>query len=515
LVSKNFGFRCVRTAKIVPLADGLPAPESPQRAPLATQAGRNPTAGAPVLRRAASGSDQCKVLIENVTLTPRDAKTATITFDISWKDSWRDKNNHDAAWVFFKDRADNKSEWQHVRLAADKMLNPTGYGQAQGGTPLDLIVPDGDDGFTGLFVRRAAAGEGLLSASRVTAVCDLAADKGLPKDLKGVGLLAFGIPMVYVPEGHFSLGSGGLELGGFYQCTDGSQHTQPYRVTGPGAIATGRQAGKLWARKHGGPLEDGGEIPASFPNGYAAFYCMKQHITPDQYAAFLNALSAEQADQRYAGSERCVHSVITYSGSNGHVKKSAAGAYAGGGGGARAGAGCFGLSWLDGASFAAWAGLRPMTELELEKVVRGTREPVPDEVGPSYWGLGGFNGWDWDALKGDPQCERPVTVSNTAGRRFKGTHGRGTTNLPADWPQTDAVGAGLRMTYYSLTGLELVRARVADPAFSTKSYPVSLDGLDLPRSRLSDRLLAAVADPERLWSHKWRGVRTAPRGIGP
>jgi hypothetical protein len=206
--------------------------------------------------------------------------------------------------------------------------------------------------------------------------------------------------------------------------------------------------------------------------------------------------------------------VITYSGSNGHVKKPPTGGYAGSGGGPRAGAGCFGLSWLDGASFAAWAGLRPMTELELEKVVRGTRDPVPDEVGPSYWGIGGFNGWDWDALKGDPQCERPVTVSDAAGRRFKGTHGRGTTNLPADWPQADAVGAGLRSTYYSLTGLELVRARAADPAFSTKSYPVSLDGLDLPRSRLSDRFLAALADPERLWSHKWRGVRTAPKGVG-
>jgi hypothetical protein len=37
---------------------------------------------------------------------------------------------HDAAWVFFKVRADEKSAWQHVRLAADKVLNPTGYGSA-------------------------------------------------------------------------------------------------------------------------------------------------------------------------------------------------------------------------------------------------------------------------------------------------------------------------------------------------------------------------------------------------
>ena len=131
--------------------------------------------------------------IENVTVAPRDAKTATVKFDITWDNSWRDKTNHDAAWVFFKVRADDKSGWQHVRLVADKVLNPTGYGQAQGGTPLDFIVPDGDDGFTGMFVRRAAEGKGPLAARGVTAVWDSTANKGITKDLKGVSIRAFGI----------------------------------------------------------------------------------------------------------------------------------------------------------------------------------------------------------------------------------------------------------------------------------------------------------------------------------
>ncbi len=84
-----------------------------------------------------------------------------------------------------------------------------------------------------------------------------------------------------------------------------------------------------------------------------------------------------------------------------------------------------------------------------------------------------------------------MTVGNAAGRRFKGTHGLGTTALPADWPQADAVGSGMRCTYYTAFQVDLLRARV------------------------SDRLLAAVADPQRLFSHKWRGVRTAPKGVGP
>jgi hypothetical protein len=86
------------------------------------------------------------VRIENVTAAPRDARTTVMRFDIAWDNSWRDKANHDAACVFFKVRADGKAEWQHVRLVLDKVLNPTSYGQEKGGTRLDFIVPDGNDG---------------------------------------------------------------------------------------------------------------------------------------------------------------------------------------------------------------------------------------------------------------------------------------------------------------------------------------------------------------------------------
>ena len=61
--------------------------------------------------------------IENVTVAPRDARIATLKFDISWADSWRHEVNHDAAWLFFKARADDKSEWQHVRLVAIGFIN--------------------------------------------------------------------------------------------------------------------------------------------------------------------------------------------------------------------------------------------------------------------------------------------------------------------------------------------------------------------------------------------------------
>jgi len=44
---------------------------------------------------------------------------------------------------------------------------------------------------------------------------------------------------------------------------------------------------------------------------------------------------------------------------------------------------CNFLSWMDGAAYSDWAGLRPMTELEFEKACRGTVTPVANEYA---WG---------------------------------------------------------------------------------------------------------------------------------
>ncbi|MFN9370020.1 MAG: SUMF1/EgtB/PvdO family nonheme iron enzyme [Planctomycetia bacterium] len=492
-------FRSVRTARVVPL-------EKPVDMAKTTLPENDPT----FVRTPSSGWDgKWKTSIENVAVKPRDAKTATLTFDVSWSNSWRTEHNHDAAWVFFKTKAEDGS-WRHVRLVADRVVNPTGSSPGKGDTQAELVVPDGSDGFTGLFIRRGAVGDGPFKAEGVSVVCDADSLHGIGPDAAD-RIRGFGIQMVYVPEGPFWLGSGGNEAGGFHSYKDGVNGTAPYRVTSAGPIPTGKQEGRLWARNHGGRLVDGGEIPATYPNGFAPFYCMKFHITPGDYADFLNTLDPKLAAERYAGTDRCVYNKTGYSGVNGHVFKNPKGGYAGSPGRQRAGAACFGMSWLDGATFAAWAGLRPITELELEKAVRGFREPAADEIGPSYWGISGFGTVDWDAFKGDPASERPVTAA-ASGLGFKGSHGLGTTALPADWPQADAVGSGLRHVHYSSPNIDRLRAEAEPPGFSR---PISIDDVELPRARISDRMFADIADTERLWSHKWRGCRSAPRGASP
>jgi len=407
--------------------------------------------------------------LENAAITPRDDQTATIAFNISWEGSWRHEGNHDAAWVFFKVRAEGpstglgagSSEWQHVRLAADKTMNPTGY-RAGSGTPLDLIVPDGADGFTGLFVRRAEYGVGKVAATNVTVLWDLPAAKGITKDTK-VEVRAFGIEMVFIPEGPFVLG-GGTATYHFYMYTNDTEQTLPYLVTGPGAIPTGRKPGRLWASQALQP-EDGGEIPAAFPNGYAAIYCMKKCITGVQYADFLNTLPPALAESLHPPKAQIA---CAKTGTNITYKTTIDGDGPFNSGG---------MAWSNGASFAAWAGLRPMSELEYEKITRGPRMPGWDTDEsldhPSYWLVTNMNGWR------NP-IERPVTVANAVGRRFQGSHGLGVPVVPADWPQADAVGTGFR----GGTGIS------GNPSY---------------------RRNTATVDTTAGINTCWRGVRTAPR----
>jgi len=374
-----------------------------------------------VLTACAARADGIRV--GNVSVTSRVVSTANITFDIAWSISWRYGVVHDAAWVFLKVRAGGNADWAPVRLAADRVLNPTGFGQEKGAlvstnglerpwTPLEFVVPTGEDGGLGLLIRRTEGGMGVVETRPVTVVWDFAANKGIARDARA-SVAAFAVEMVYVPEGAFYLGSGEGEANRFYAYSDGSQNTNCYRVTGPGAIATGRQAGRLWATSV--TPADNGELPASYPNGYAAFYCMKYpYLTQGQYAGFLNCLSPAQAEVRYRADR------------HGSAIKRSATAAAAAYSTLTPDQRCPWLTWEDALTFAAWAGLRPMTELEYEKMGRGLGTPAADDAVMSYWGAAPINGGETG--------ERTISVGSAAARKFAGTHGRGTADLPGDWP---------------------------------------------------------------------------------
>ncbi len=462
--------------------------------------------------------------IENVSVEPRDAKTATVAFDIAWTNSWRWGNFFDAAWVFFKVKPEGATEWQHLRLAADNVLSPTGYSQEKDGTPLEFVVPGGDEGFTGLIVRRAGDGLGLVNARRVTAVWDLAATKGVTQDSAGKAQIrAVGIELVYIPEGAFYVGRGngpmapyagkgygGMEINWLYKHNGRPSNTAvplpfkfnigdlyiwgvgvtkadppPYRIESEAAIATGKKKGALWAVDMA--PEDGGEISAAFPKGYAAFYSMKHaYPTAAQYAEFLNTLTEAQAKPRFyenghgmAIKRSGVSPNFTYSAPDPDAKTPW-------------------MSFTDGAIFAAWAGLRPMTELEFEKICRGPRPAIPNDATPSCWGV-----QDVVVMS---IYERPVSIGNAVGRAFKGTHGRGAPELPADWPP-DIRGAILRGDYFFAGGHQPGHLLTGGRAPAVYGNADRHGGY------------STAGGPNFAWTFAgWRGARTAPAGdtaVGP
>ena len=234
---------------------------------------------------------------------------------------------------------------------------------------------------------------------------------------EGVPVVITAVDMVRIPEGPFAVG-------------DGADSDEPSTFFGPdGGAATvssedALPVGEGEALFYGGSDYGGdrmGPIPAAYPKGYRAFYVMRRELTEGQYAAFLRTLSGRSLASRditldpdyveSGGSIRVGDSVLV-----GDPMRPASH-----------------ITWADAIAWAAWAGLRPMTELEFEKIARA----------PGHYDVEAILGGRW---------ERVVSVGTPEGRAFRGSHGLGFvdvlgqpyTFLNADWPGPMALGSGFR-----------------------------------------------------------------------
>ncbi|MBI2270526.1 MAG: hypothetical protein HYU69_09250 [Bacteroidetes bacterium] len=351
-----------------------------------------------------------------------------VQFDISWENSWRTSaapNNRDAVWVFIKFRISGGS-WQHAWLNSSGHTAPTGCT-----IDIGLLTPDSPFNSTtnpglGAFIYRSADGTGTFSLTGVQLRWNYGANGCANADVADVQVYA--MEMVYIPQASFYVGSGGTESGSF---TDGSWsagNTIPYQITSEDAMVMDSVPGSLFAKSAISTIYPGTTrpvtLPASFPKGYKAFYCMKHAITQQGYANFLNTLTRTQQASRVATVlydtttwlQRCyvMRNSSTINFRQGircdtafapYIPLTFVCDYAGGGtlqyvpppinatvlrgnwvgGEANDGLGneCNWLSWLDVLAYLDWSGLRPMTELEYEKVCRGDQAPVANEY---VWG---------------------------------------------------------------------------------------------------------------------------------
>lgn len=474
-----------------------------------------------------------EVLDQNVS-----ESTVTVKFDLSWQNAWKDGTNHDAVWVFMKYSDDDGKTWKHATLAISG-TNPSGFYKGDG-TPVEIVVPQD---LRGAFVRKTTSGTGAVLTTGMKFVWDYGLD-GVESDkvLSSLVVKLFAVEMVQVPQGAFYAGDS-ASTASFVQ---GASDAAAWYVSTPGPIQVTNAASDAFYYVSSGYLGEDSTgaaftIPPFFPNGFNGFYVMKYEITEGEWVSFFNTLTDTQKAQRD------ITAVGSGKGTDAVFKRNTVAWTSGKATSTREDRACNYLSWADGAAFADWAGLRPMTELEFEKIARGAANaPIAEEYA---WGTASasaassitgtengsetanagtnavFNNVTYtggDGGQGPLRAgifatqstnrvaagaafygamelsgnlvERVVSVGNSHGRAFAGTNGDGTLSPGgyannADWPGYSggevaaAEGSGLRGGSWSDSG---------------------------DRLRVSDRQEASQPMSSRHSRLGFRAVRTAP-----
>jgi formylglycine-generating enzyme required for sulfatase activity len=349
------------------------------------------------------------IAISNSLLAAQDitADTYDIQFDIAWGNSWFISGapsataNWDAAWVFAKFSKWNGTSWGNwTHCTLSKTLTdyyvPSGSLIKVGCSPSAACgVPDAGKG---IFIYRSAVGTGTVNFTGARIRWLYATDGVLDNDRVKVSV--FGVEMVYIPMASFYVGDGSATPGGNF---------------GVVQINSGSFSGNIIADSTYDSNDDDATIRgagisvaslnAGFPTGYSAFYLMKFDVSQRQYVDFLNTLTRTQQGARVAsdisGDAPSARYVMSAEASV--FQRDGVAAPASGNG--MTAPVVFGtdldsdgtmsetddggwiaavdLNWMDTAAYAAWAGLRPMTELEFEKAARGGQSVVADEYA---WG---------------------------------------------------------------------------------------------------------------------------------
>jgi hypothetical protein len=329
------------------------------------------------------------MLVKNVTTTGNNAtnKTIQVQFDMSWDNSWRDGINWDAAWVFMKYK-DANGLWQHVQL------NTTGFAN---GTGTANTIQVGSDK-VGAFVYRSATGTGTFSSTTM----QLQWNYGLSglTNVTGLEIRVFAVEMVYVPQGDFTIHpsiprviyyfnfyypwrSDGMSVNllapgnntpiinnrlsptlNFYEVNlfgeNPPTNSLVVRIKGDAGIDT----------------DNNGTVDiTTYPIGYNAFYCYKYNLTEQQYADFLNTLTANQK----TGVGVAGNSIFL---TNGEYFSSAPTTA------------CANSSSNMLLAYADWSGIRPITVLEFNKISNGPL--MPNTNNPSYYGIWDLSGYPFE-----------------------------------------------------------------------------------------------------------------------
>ena len=271
------------------------------------------------------------ISVTNVSLQNQSAANGTVEvkFDLTWNNSYSgtDANSasfYDRAWIFVKysvgGAPDATVGWKHATLTSGGTVTPTADGKG-------AIANIGID----QTVKWYYGGDGVARNATVRVrVC--------------------AIEVVYIPTGQFIYNAANIGGSGYnnYYGAEGSgkQTTVSATTQVPSGASTG------------------------WPNGYSAFYIAKYEVSQGQYVDFLNMVTQAHATTR-AYTSAANGNTISYTSGNDYGSRYAT---------TTPNRGCNFLSWDDvtgydttntAPGYAAWCGMRPMTEMEFEKAARG------------------------------------------------------------------------------------------------------------------------------------------------
>ena len=394
-----------------------------------------------------------------------EGEQAYAVLNVKWANAWNNQKNKDVIWLFFKAVLPEVG-YRHIAVAEQGHEIVCNFSK-----PGSEYVIEVDEERLGIFLATDGPFRGDVEVTLKISL-DVKSMDGL--NLHNLPLKAFGIEMVEIPEGGFFLGDaspGAIEEGALYQPNNKGEFASLVHIQSQAQELTVEKGGDLYYQNPRGYCGDqSGKIPASYPNGFAAFYLMKYEITAGEYASFLNTLSPAQLEAR--------------------IPTEASGYYEGGGC-LKANENrfiaeypdkpCQFLSWDDAMAYADWACLRPMTEFEFAKACRGSRKGMSEDY---PWGqkpkeqvqrlptsdkeLAMVNGWPESKLSDSTLAyygasyywvmdlsgslwERLVSIGHPAGRAFDGTNGDGELSPEGyantrKWPvgKEDAGGVGFR-----------------------------------------------------------------------
>jgi len=316
-----------------------------------------------------------------------DMSNRSLSISVEWDKSWRDKENWDAAWVVLKGKTSN-DRFDHINVTRQPLIIANNSSDS---TEPEFYIPNDNRGF---FIYRNE-----ISSGDNRWVVEIP----LPIVGRYTEIKAYGVEMVFIPEGPFELGTTKslrdrkaardkdwirytppAPLSAFFKANPDAEdfYGGVYTVESERPISIGKNQGELYYLdakflKNFSSGDKKGILKKEFPKGFQSFYQMKYELTQQQYVDFLNSLTATQKENRWfedigvlpQSPYELRYTIKKKGGKFSTDRPHRAASY---------------ISWSDGLAWADWMGLRPMTELEFEKSARG---PQPAQFREFVWGV--------------------------------------------------------------------------------------------------------------------------------